>query len=54
MVIVKTPHPPAGATALIIALGFITQPLSLFIIEIAVMLLALQGLLIDHFAGIAL
>lgn len=51
MVIAKTPHAPAGATTLIIALGFITKPLSLVIIEVAVILLVLQAVAINHLAG---
>lgn len=52
MVALKTPHAPAGATTLIIALGFITSPLSLVVIEVAVGLLVLQALLINRLAGI--
>ncbi len=52
MVIAKTPHPPAGATTLIVALGFITQPFSLVIVEVAVALLAGQAILINKLAGI--
>lgn len=51
MVIARTPHAPAGATTLIIALGFITQPFSLFIIEVAVALLVIQAIAINHLAG---
>ena len=52
MVILKTPHPPAGATTLIISLGFITQPFSLLIIEVAVVLLAVQAYVINRLAGV--
>ena len=52
MVITRTSHPPAGATTLIIALGFITSPFSLFIIEIAVALLVVQAMFINKLAGI--
>lgn len=52
MVIAKTPHSPAGATTLIIALGFITQPTSLAIIEVAVCLLVLQAVAIDAITGV--
>jgi len=52
MVLAKSPHAPAGATTLIIALGFITAPLSLVIIEVAVGLLVLQALVIHHLADV--
>lgn len=52
MSIFKTAHPPAGATTLIIALGFITQPYQLLIIEVAVLALLLQAMLINKLAGI--
>lgn len=52
MVLAKTPHPPAGATTLIIALGFITQPSSLLIIEAAIALLVLQSSIINRLAGV--
>lgn len=51
MVAARTPHAPAGATTLIISLGFITQPFSLFIIELAVALLVIQAGLINRLAG---
>lgn len=53
MVLSKISHPPAGATTLIIALGFITQPFHLVIIEVAVVLLVLQSILINRLANIA-
>lgn len=52
MVLAKAPHAPAGATTLIIALGFITAPFSLFIIEAAVGLLLVQAIVIDYAAGV--
>ena len=52
MVLAKAPHAPAGATTLIIALGLITAPSSLVIIEVAVGLLVLQALAIDRLADI--
>lgn len=52
MVIAKTPHPPAGATTLIVALGFITSPFSLLIIELAVVLLVVQAIVINRIAGV--
>jgi len=52
MVVTKAPHAPAGATTLIIALGFITKPVSLVVIEIAVGLLVLQAMLINRLADV--
>lgn len=52
MVLARTPHAPAGATTLIIALGFITQPLSLLVIEVAVVLLVIQAVVINRMAGV--
>lgn len=51
MVLTRSPHAPAGATTLIIALGFITQPLSLVVIEVAVVLLVIQAVIINRLAG---
>ncbi|MBI4641636.1 MAG: HPP family protein [Candidatus Tectomicrobia bacterium] len=52
MILFKSPHPPAGATTLIISLGIVTKPFYLFIIEIAVALLTLQAIIINRLAGI--
>src|SRR5690606_40021554 len=46
------PHPPAGATTLIISLGILTEPWQLGVLMLAVALLALQGLGINRLAGI--
>jgi CBS-domain-containing membrane protein len=54
MTIFKTPHPPAGATTLIISLGFITQPYQLVIIEVAVAALLLQAIFINKAAGVTM
>ena len=51
MVIARTPHPPAGATTLIIALGIITQPFHLVIIEFAVVLLVMQAIIINQLSA---
>jgi CBS domain-containing membrane protein len=51
MILLRTVHPPAGATTLIISLGIITKPLHLLIIEIAVALLTLQAIIINRLAG---
>ena len=52
MILLNVVHPPAGATTLIISLGFITTPVHLCMIEIAVALLALQALAVNRLAGI--
>ena len=52
MVLLDVWHPPAGATTLIIALGIITRPYHLLIVEAAVAILVLQALVINRLAGI--
>ena len=52
MVLFKSPHPPAGATTLIISLGILTRPFQLLLLLIAVVLLTLQALAINRLAGI--
>jgi len=52
MVLLKSPHPPAGATTLIISLGLITKPTLLVVLLIAVMVLTLQAIAINRLAGI--
>jgi CBS-domain-containing membrane protein len=52
MILLKAAHPPAGATTLIISLGIVTKPLHLVIIEVAVILLALQAIVINRLAGL--
>ncbi len=52
MILFRVVHPPAGATTLIISLGFITSPAHLVTIEAAVALMALQALAINRLAGI--
>ena len=53
MVLLRAPHPPAGATTLIVSLGIITKPLQLVILMGAVILLILQALAMNRLAGIA-
>ena len=53
MILLRVPHPPAGATTLIVSLGLITTPFHLAVIEFAVGLLLLQALAINRLAGIA-
>lgn len=52
MVVCRATHPPAGATTLIVALGLLYKPWHLVVIEIAVVLLALQALILNRLAGI--
>src|SRR5579863_2159151 len=52
MVLSRSPHPPAGATTLIISLGILTKPWQLLLLLIAVVLLTLQALAINRLAGI--
>ena len=52
MILLKAPHPPAGATTLIISLGIVTRPFHLLVIEIAVAVLTLQAIAINRLAGI--
>ena len=46
------PHPPAGATTLIVSLGILREPWQLAVLMLAVFLLVLQGLGINRLAGI--
>jgi CBS-domain-containing membrane protein len=52
MILLLVVHPPAGATTLIISLGFITTPAHLCVIEMAVALMALQAWVVNRLAGI--
>lgn len=52
MVWAKVPHPPAGATTLIVSLGILRKPEDLVVLMIAVVLLVVQGYVINHLAGI--
>jgi CBS domain-containing membrane protein len=52
MALFQVSHPPAGATTLIVALGIISQPRELIVIEIAVVLLTAQAFVINRIAGI--
>lgn len=53
MVLARSPHPPAGATTLIISLGILTRPWQLALLMGAVILLTIQALTINRLAGIA-
>lgn len=52
MVWARVPHPPAGATTLIISLGLLREPEQLVVLMLAVVLLVLQGFVINRLAGI--
>lgn len=52
MVWFNLPHPPAGATTLIVSLGILHRPWQLAVLMVAVVLLVLQGLVINRLAGI--
>lgn len=52
MVWCRVPHPPAGATTLIISLGILTEPGQLAALMLAVALLVVQGYVINRLAGI--
>ncbi|MBF6589548.1 MAG: HPP family protein [Ktedonobacterales bacterium] len=52
MVLARSPHPPAGATTLIVSLGILATPRSLVILMAGVILLTLQALVINRLAGV--
>lgn len=52
MVLFRAPHPPAGATTLIISLGILRTFEQVSILMIAVILLTIQALVINRFAGL--
>jgi CBS domain-containing membrane protein len=52
MVWARVPHPPAGATTLIVSLGILWEPRQLVVLMVAVVLLVLQGFIINRLAGI--
>ena len=52
MVLLRAPHPPAGATTLIVSLGILTSTRQLTILMVAVLLLTLQALVIIRLAGL--
>jgi CBS-domain-containing membrane protein len=52
MVWARVPHPPAGATTLIVSLGILRQPEQLAVLMLAVALLVVQGFVINRLAGI--
>lgn len=52
MVWARSPHPPAGATTLIVSLGILREPGDLVVLMVAVALLVVQAYVINHLAGI--
>lgn len=52
MVWLRVPHPPAGATTLIVSLGILREPWQLLVLMGAVVLLTGQGIVINRLAGI--
>ena len=52
MILFDVVHPPAAATTLIISLGIITAPIHLLIIELAVVVLAIQAIVVNRVAGV--
>ena len=52
MVLLRSPHPPAGATTLIISLGLIAHLWELGVLMIAVLLLTGQAIVINRLAGV--
>jgi CBS domain-containing membrane protein len=52
MVWARVPHPPAGATTLIVSLGILREPEQLAVLMLAVVLLVAQAFAINRLAGI--
>ena len=52
MVWLRVPHPPAGATTLIVSLGILTRPDQLLVLMLGVVLLLAQGFVINRLAGL--
>lgn len=52
MVWLGAPHPPAGATTLIVSLGILHTPVNLAVLMLAVVVLVALGYVINHLAGI--
>jgi len=52
MVLCRVPHPPAGATTLIVSLGLFSQIWQLAVLLLAVGLITAQALVINRLAGI--
>ncbi len=52
MILLRSPHPPAGATTLIISLGILRHLWQVGVLMLAVVLLTLQAIGINRLAGI--
>lgn len=52
MVWLRVPHPPAGATTLIVSLGILTRPDQLAVLMLGVVILLVQGFAINRLAGL--
>jgi CBS-domain-containing membrane protein len=52
MIRLNVPHPPAGATALIVSLGVVSRPAHLVVLEAAVGLLVGQAIIINRLTGV--
>ena len=52
MVWLRVPHPPAGATTLIVSLGLIVTIPKLAVLMLGVLLLVVQGFVINRLAGV--
>ena len=52
MVVANRPHPPAGATTLIVSLGILDEPWELVVLMLAVVLMVIQGYVINRLAGL--
>ncbi len=52
MVWLRVPHPPAGATTMIISLGILTDVAHLAVLLLAVLLLTAQAFIINRAAGV--
>ncbi|WP_165373484.1 HPP family protein [Sorangium cellulosum] len=52
MVLARAPHPPAGATTLIVSLGILARPPALLVLLGGVVLLTIQAIVINRLAGI--
>jgi CBS domain-containing membrane protein len=52
MVLLKVPHPPAGATTLIVSLGLMPHLWQIGVLMLAVAVLTVQGFVINRLAGI--
>jgi CBS domain-containing membrane protein len=48
----RVPHPPAGATTLIVSLSILSEPVDLVVLMFAVCLMVVQGYIINRLAGI--